>query len=355
MRLLVDITAHGWGHLSQSAPIMTALREHYPSIELVVRSGLPSALVAQRFPGIIKHHHSDAEFGLVMESPFHVDREATLGRYEAMHARLERTIDDLADLISEERCDAVFTNIGYLAISAAERASVPSIACSSLNWSDIFSTYCGHLPEAVPIIESMDTAYRKANLFIRLVPGLPMDKFVTHPITRPIARVGKNKRGLLVEILGVKNASTIVLCSFGGMLPAAPPPFVCKRDGLIVIGPRVWSDYGVIPVDDLPIPYADVLASVDAVVAKPGYGIVSELGCTATPAIMVSRGDWPEEPHLLHWLGQHGRYVSVTDIGILSATFVKDWFIESGSKPIAVAQPGGEQDIAQQMSRCFFA
>ncbi|MBO1905774.1 hypothetical protein KHP60_12385 [Microvirga sp. 3-52] len=355
MRLLVDITAHGWGHLSQSAPIMTTLHEYYPGIELVVRSGLPSALIGQRFPGIIKHHYSDAEFGLVMEGPFNVDRAATLHRYEAIHARLNRSIDDLASVIAEERCDAVFTNIGYIAIAAAERASVPSIACSSLNWSDIFSTYCGHLPGAIPIIEGMDTAYSKASLFIRLVPGMPMDKFMTHSITRPIANVGKNKRALLVEVLGLKNASTIVLCSFGGMLPPAPPPFVYNRDGLIVIGPQAWSEHGVIPVDDLPIPYADVLASVDAVVTKPGYGIVSELGCTATPAIMVSRGDWPEEPYLLHWLARHGRYVSVKDIRMLSATFVKDWLIESSSRPIVVAQNGGEQEIAKQMSQCFFA
>jgi hypothetical protein len=354
MRLLVDITAHGWGHLSQTAPIMTTLRDYYPGLELIVRSGLPSALVAQRLPGITKHHHSDTEFGLVMESPFQVARAATLQRYQSIHTGLERNIEYLAGLIVAERCDAVFTNIGYIAIAAAQRASVPSIACSSLNWSDVFSTYCGHMPDAVPILESMDTAYSKASLFIRLVPGMPMHKLATHPIARPISRVGKNKRALLIETLGLTNNSTIVLCSFGGMLPPEPPPFAFKRDGLIVVGPRAWSELGVIPVDDLPIPYADVLASVDAVVTKPGYGIVSELGCTATPAIMVSRGDWPEEPYLLNWLARHGRYVSVTDVRELSAAFVKNWLIESNSGPIAVAQPGGERDVAQLISHRVF-
>jgi hypothetical protein len=353
MRLLVDITAHGWGHLSQTAPIITALREHHPSIELVVRSGLPPELVAQRLPGIKRHYNSDAEFGLVMESPFQVKRSATLQRYQSIHASIERSIDSVTSIIAEERCEAVFTNIGYIAILAAERASVPSIACSSLNWGDIFSAYCGHLPDALPIIECMDSAYSKASLFMRLVPGLPMDKLVTHPITRPIANIGKNKRALLVETLGLKRSSTIILCSFGGMLPVAPPPFVSEQDGLIIIGPRAWSGHGVIPVDDLPIPYADVLASVDGVVTKPGYGIVSELGCTATPAIMVSRGDWPEEPCLLRWLSVHGRHISVTDMTVLSATFVKDWLSECAGRPITVAQPGGEHDVAQQMSIRF--
>lgn len=351
MRLLVDITAHGWGHLSQTSPIMTALRDYYPGLELIVRSGLPSALVAQRLPGVVKHLQSETEFGLVMESPFLVAKAATLQRYQSIHAGLECSIDDVASLIEAERCDAVFTNIGYIAIAAAQRASVPSIACSSLNWSDVFSAYCGALSDAAPIIESMDAAYRQASLFIRLVPGLPMDKLATHSITRPIAKVGDYNRAQLIEALGLKSDQATILCSFGGMLPAEPPPFVYKRDGLVVIGPRAWSEYGVIPVDDLPVAYADVLASVDAVVTKPGYGIVSELGCTATPAIMVSRGEWPEEPYLLDWLSRHGKHVSVKDINVVSAAFIKDWLIESANKSTAVAQPGGEQDVARYISR----
>jgi UDP-N-acetylglucosamine:LPS N-acetylglucosamine transferase len=49
-----------------------------------------------------------------------------------------------------------------------------------------------------------------------------------------------------------------------------------------------------------------VLASVDAVLTKPGYGTFAEAACAGVPVLYVSRGEWPEQPYLVNWLRQHG-------------------------------------------------
>lgn len=353
MRLFVDITAHGWGHLSQTVPIIRELQQLRPSLELVVRSAIDTSVIAGRLGGIAEYYTSDTDFGLEMESPFEVNRLATFLRYQALHKRFNESVDRVASIIRSERCDAVLANVGYVAVAAAHRAGVPAVACSSLNWADLFEAYCGDLPGGEEILAEIQSAYRMADLFIRLAPGMPMRGFETHHIRQPIASIGGGKRQDLISALGVPDASTVILCAFGGMLPVEPPPFVVRPDGLAVLGPVAWSAYGVTPVDQLPLSYGEILASVDAVVAKPGYGIVAELGCTATPAIMISRGDWPEEPYLLNWLSDHGRHRAVDDQNSLSAEAVKRLLAECATAACHPAKPGGEQQVAQALRDVF--
>lgn len=347
MRLFIDITAHGWGHLSQTAPIMNVLRTRNPDLELVVRSGIDASIVVQKLGPLSGYYTSDTDFGLVMQGPFVVNRTATLGRYSLLHDHLDEHIESLAALIRMERCDAVFSNVGYLAVAAARRARLPVVVCSSLNWCDVFAAYCGDLDGAGKILSDMRAAYRSADLFVRLAPGMSMSSFKTHPVLRPIANVGQRSRAALANAIGVGAGSALVLCAFGGMLPAEPPPFVHRPEGLTILGPSAWSRYGVIPVDSLSLAYADVLASVDSVVTKPGYGVVAELGCTGTPAIMISRGEWPEEPYLLDWLAKHGGHMTLNTIDGLSAQMVKDWIAEQAAVPVSKAQRGGEEDVAR--------
>lgn len=320
-----------------------------PALEVVVRSGLRTGVIRDRLGGDVQHYSSDTDFGLVMHSPFTVDRTGTLARYQAVHERFDEHVDEIASLICLERCELVLANVGYLAIAAAKCANVPAVACSSLNWSDLFEFYCAGLPGAEVVGARMDEAYRSADFFARLEPGMPMERFKTHPVARPIARVGRRRRTEVADAIGVEEDATLVLCAFAGMLPPEPPPFAREPDNLTVLGPAAWSPFGVIPTDHLAIPFADLMASVDGVVTKPGYGTVAELGCMGVPTIMVSRHDWPEEPHLLTWLTSHGRQAAVAELAELSALRVGELLAGLADGPIRLAQPGGEMDMARML------
>src|SRR5207253_2266589 len=58
--------------------------------------------------------------------------------------------------------------------------------------------------------------------------------------------------------------------------------------------------------------YVDLLASCDAVIMKPGYGIVSDLIANRVPALYVSRGGFREEPVLIRALEEEGRAMPLT-------------------------------------------
>ncbi len=55
-------------------------------------------------------------------------------------------------------------------------------------------------------------------------------------------------------------------------------------------------------LEETGIPFADLLASCDAVITKPGYGTFAEAACAGVPVLYVPRVNWPEEPWLVSWL-----------------------------------------------------
>jgi hypothetical protein len=347
MRLFVDITSHGWGHLSQIAPVLEALRQYFSGLELVVRTGIDPQVVVKRLGPGIQFFPDDTDFGLAMHDALAVNPESTLHRYQQVHRDFDKHVDRIADSIVESGCRAVLSNVGYLAIAAAKRAGVPAIACSSLNWRDLFDAYCGHLPGARGILGEMDAAYGSVDLFMRLAPGMPMPHIVTCEVSRPIAKVGESRRHALEAVVGGPAGSKIILCAFGGMLPPEPPPFVREANDFVVLGPEAWSGHGVIPVDQINLPYESILASVDVVATKPGYGVIAELGCMDTPAVLVSRGDWPEEPHLIRWLSKHGRFVLLSDMAELTASSIDLLLMQCADPSVRPAKPGGEHDVAR--------
>jgi hypothetical protein len=290
-----------------------------------------------------------------METPFRVDREATLDRYSVLHAHFETHVAEIANLIRDEKCDGVFANVGYLPILAAKRAGRPVVACSSLNWSDVFWAYCEGMPRAESIRAQMDEAYRNADVLIRLAPGMPMERFDTELVERPIARRGRDRRQELTSELNVPAESLLVLCAFGGMLPSTLPRFASTRKDLVAIGPAPWaSDSAVVSVDSLTLPFEDIFSSVDVIVTKPGYGVVAELGCTGKPGILISRGDWPEENYLTSWLQMCGRVAVVSSLEELSAEsllLIASTLI--ATPPSSVPRAGGEAIIGNMIRQKF--
>lgn len=349
MRFFVDITAHGWGHLAQTAPIISTLRNRIDGAEFVVRSGLPRAIVEQRCGPLLRFYPSDTDFGVAMATPFVVDRDTTLERYTQLHASFSSTVSELAALIAKERCNMVLSNVGYLAIAAGRKANVPTVAISSLNWGDLFQFYCGENPSALEILRDIDRSYASADLFLRLVPGLPMDRLQTMAVSRPIANIGTARRSNLAQAMGASSELPIIVCAFGGMLPDKIPPFATNGRSLTVIGPATWVDQGVIPIDSIQMPYSDVLASADLVVTKPGYGIVSELGCLAKPSVMILRGDWPEQSSLLTWLSARALTCNVdAEVSLQAADLrhmVASSLKQSQNAPKNATEAGGEHDV----------
>jgi hypothetical protein len=119
VHLLVDISAHGLGHLAQTAPVLNALRPLVPDLRLAVRSALPWRRLAARIAGDFEHIAEARDFGFIMHNAVDVDRPASALRYRELHADWPRVVADEADWLRSRRVDAVVCNAAYLPLAAA--------------------------------------------------------------------------------------------------------------------------------------------------------------------------------------------------------------------------------------------
>lgn len=287
--LLVDISAHGAGHLAQTAPVLDLLVRRRDDVRLLLRTGIDRARLAARIAGPFELLAAPENFGLAMTSPFLVDGEATLARYRAIHADLDARIDSVADILRDRRIDLVVSNIGYVSLAAAARAGVPSLAFGSVNWRDVLEHYCRGVPGIDDILAEIGAAYTGAGAFLRLAPGMPMPGLVTREVAAPIVAVGENRSGDLRRRFS---------------LPAALAREQRWRAGeILLLGPQRW---GLAPpwssFEDAGVSFLDALASATLAVAKPGYGMVTEAAAAGVPLILLGRRDWPETAAFLTWI-----------------------------------------------------
>lgn len=319
------------------------------ALELSVRSGLPLHVLQDRL-GLVAHYvPTETGFGAVMRDAFMIDCAATVARYRVLHAHLPDEVRALADTLRALQCDVVVSNVSYIAAAAAASAGIPSVLFSSLTWHEVLRACC---PEGAWLADEMLAAYRQAGRVLQLVPGTDFEGLHSEKIVQPIARIGRRRQQELRQRIGAGPEDKVALLAFGGMMPAVPPPVAHATGEFRLIGPAAWRSAGITPVESVGLPFEDLLASVDVVVSKPGYGIVTELACVGTPSVLLSRPDWPEEPHLSTWLAPHARCLVVPRWQDVTAEALRACL----DLPPPVArrpQPGGEAIVAAAVRDAF--
>lgn len=352
-KLLVDISSHGFGHLAQMAPVVRRLREEVRDLEVTVRGGLPQVWLERRVARPFTSVATDQNFGLDMRSPFEIDAAASYARYSALHERYRAAIGDLADWIRATGFDAVLSDISYPVLAAARVVGIPSLAFSSLNWLDLFRFYCGGFEGSAAIAADIEEAYGSATVFCRLQPGMPMSSLVTVPVPEIIAEIGIPRCEAIRRRLNRPAQAKIVVFAFGGIVPGLRPRWRESAVGNhIVFAPDEWCTEGPwLPMAASGTSFLDLIASADVVITKAGYGIVAEVAAAEIPALLITRGDWPEEPYLIEWLQAYGQCRCLA--GLLEDLQAKDVFdilddLHLESKPQRPST-GGEIQIAAIM------
>jgi len=304
--IVLDITAHGLGHLSQCAPVVTALRAGFEPFRLTVRSAHGRDVLAAFLPGPFDMAPPVPDAGMAMHGPNQVDRDASARFYTDLHADWDGVVDRAAVDLRNLRPDLLLSNVAHVSLAAAARAGVPSVALCSLNWHDIAGAYLADRPGMDRILVQMHAAYASARTFIRLEPALPMRDLPNAVSVGPVARPGDDRRAALAARFGADVRT--VLVSFGGIAGVAPVSSFPALDGVrwIVCGACPPDRPDIVPMKAMGMPFIDLVRSVDLVLTKPGYGLFVDAVCNGTRLLHVGRADWPETPVLVDWARRHG-------------------------------------------------
>ena len=355
MHLLADISAHGLGHLAQTAPVLNALSRLMPGMQLTVRSALPRERLAARITVEFEHVAAARDFGFVMHNAVDIDLAASACRYREFHADWPQRVAAEAAWLGQHQVDAVLSNVAYLPLAGATAAGIPGVGLCSLNWAELFAHYFGHEPWALEIHAQMLAAYDTGTGFLRTTPGLPMADLRHRQDIAPIASIGQRDRKHFAVELGLDESERWLLLAMGGMDFPLPVENWPQTPGLTWLVPKAWqvrrSDFRAYDAADLS--FGDLLASVDAVITKPGYGTFVEAACSAIPILYLERDDWPETPHLVAWLADHARAARLTRERLMAGDFI-DLLRDLWQTPApAVPQATGADQAARWLLKAF--
>jgi len=311
--LLVALSAHGYGHAAQAAPVINRLRRRYPRLRVSVRTTLPQHLLTTRIDGVWAYLPEARDFGMIMASAVEVQVDDSAAAYRALHHDWERRVEEEAAALRTLAPDLVLADVPYLTLAGAARAHIPAVALCCLNWADIYQHYCGERPEAPQILDQMLAAYNSAAAFLRTEPSMPMPGIQNGRPIGPIAQCGVACRAEINARLGLGEHDRLVVVATGGIpLPIDVDSWPRLPHIHWVINRNAGGRRpDVFSVDALNLPFPDLVRSCDALVGKPGYGSFAEAACNGTPVLYIRRAGWPEEPYLVRWLQQHGRCLEI--------------------------------------------
>jgi hypothetical protein len=317
--LFVDVSSHGYGHLSQAAPVLNRLAELVHGLHLTVRSGLPAARLAQRIHVPFVHRDEASDFGYMMIDALSIDRSASADAYRAAHADFPARIAAEAAGLQGIAVDAMFADVAYLPLAGAALAGIPAVALCSLNWADLFAHYFGAEDWAAAIHAEMLAAYRTAT-FLRTTPGMPMPALADQIVIGPVAGLGRQRRDELRKNIGAGGTARLALVALGGIptrLPVETWPALPDTHWLV---PEAWQTARADchAIERLDWPFVDLLRSVDAIITKPGYGAFAEAACNGTAVIYQRRENWPEQDYLIDWLHANARHAEVSAADLAS-------------------------------------
>jgi hypothetical protein len=304
--LFIAVTAHGYGHVAQVAPVVAEMVQQLPNLRVTVQGTVDTAYVASRLPAGFRHVKAAADVALPMDGPLQVGWDEGLERYTRFEAEYGRHMAAQLARFEQDPPDLVLADIPWLPLDAARRLGIPAVGLCSLSWYDILlgSPVAARVPAAVA--ERLRGVYARGDLFLRPAPSMPMAWLPNGRDIGPLAVQRRRDPDGLRQRLGIPPDRRLVLVQFGGAgrLPLGGG----GMDGVCFLTPDAAAAEGrddvvLIGTGDRPgVP--DVLPCCDALITKPGYGTFAEAACNGIPVLYVPRGDWPEEPHLVEWLAR---------------------------------------------------
>jgi hypothetical protein len=350
------ISGHGFGHAAQAVPVLNALSRLVPNLHVLLRTTVPAAFFRDRLTMPWEIHAVQQDIGCVQDGPMTIDVERTWQEHQRFHRTWDDRLQAEVDAMRAAAPALVIADTPYLAVAAGKSAAVPTVALVSFTWDLVLSEYLA--PPSIDgpmIIQSIRQAYAHADLALRITPAPKMESFQRVVDIGPIAEPAPSAREHVMKSLGVIPGEHTVLIGFGG-IPLPSVPFTQAEsligyrflfDGLVPSGSRRF-----VATASLPFSFKTLLASVDIIMTKPGYGTLVEAVALRTPLVYVRRYNFADEQPLVDYLHRYGRGIELS-----LDDFTRGRWAEALHKalhlplPSAPAPPTGASDAARELKQ----
>ncbi len=308
------VSGHGFGHAVRTMEVLRALWRVQPDVEVHIRTPLPRWIFDFTLDGPFTLTDCRLDVGAVQADSLSVDVEATLRAYAQIDAERQKQLDAEVEAIGSLRPALLLADIPALAFDIATRLGIPGIGMANFSWDWIYADYVRDFPQYADLVASLSASYRRCDLLLRLPMHGELSAF---PRICDIPLVARRARLASDEVrrrLSLGDGKRLVLLSFGGLgadlqtAPQAPASvtFLSTQAAAERFAPL--PSMRMLTNDELSraaVRYEDLVGACDAVITKPGYGIVAECIANGTSMVYTSRGRFAEYPLLVQGICEH--------------------------------------------------
>ena len=310
------ISGHGFGHAAQVVPVLNALGTLVPDLTVVLRTTVPASFFRNRLTISWDLQSVQQDVGCIQDGPLTIDIEKTWAAHEHFHETWDARLSDEVAAMQAASPALIIADTPYLAIEAGARAQIPIVALANFTWDLILKDYCqasNHSHQQ--LIQCIRNSYAKADRALRITPAPEINAFSHMIDIGPIASPSSPERNRLASALALEPDERTVLIGFGGIPLKSLPlerlerlrPYRFLFDGPVTSGySRIQS------TTTLPFSFKTLLASVDVIMTKPGYGTIVEAVALQQPVVYVRRYNFADEPPLVDYLHRYGRGIELS-------------------------------------------
>lgn len=302
------ITPHGFGHAVRSLEVIRQLYLMSDSVDVIVVSDLPQFLVDENVGRSLPIRRKRLDLGLVQKDSLRFDLDVSLKVLEELYESRESLINEEIAFLESEQVDEIVCDIPFLPFLAASEYGVPSLGMSNFTWDWIYQAYAQSDSRWSPLVRWIRESYGACGHFLQLpmhgdcsaCPHIEDVPLVARKSTRDPEKTRK--------ILGCEPGKKACLISFAHLhLDEKAQRNLERIDNALFFYKKPLSFHfgNSRCLDAFNLSYADVVAAMDAVITKPGYGIVSDCLVQGTPVIFTDRGFFPEYNILVDEMRRH--------------------------------------------------
>jgi L-arabinokinase len=372
------ISGHGFGHASRDVEVLNALGRLAPDVPVSLRTAAPRWLFDLTLTRATAIHALECDTGVVQLDSLSLDEAETVRRAEAFHADLAGKSGAEAAWLRSVGARLVVADIPPLGCTAARAAGVPVVALGNFTWDWIYEGYRDWIAPGSTLLERLGQAYAGAALALRL----PMHGgFSTTPHVQDLPFIARRSQRAPADTRGQLGLpdGPLVLLSFGGYgLQRIDLSSVAGLSGYTIVltadvtanrrgeavgrSTRPASGGGGLPpnvhlLDERKLyedglRYEDLVAAVDVVMTKPGYGIIAECVANETALVYTSRGHFVEYDVLVREMPRWLRCAFISNEDLLAGRWqaALDDVLGQPAPPETIAVDGAERAAETMLS-----
>jgi hypothetical protein len=285
MSVVAYVSGHGLGHAARQVQILRRLPEPVP---LIVKTSSPAWFWQSELTRPFELISESYDVGCIQKDSITIDIDATRVAKQAMDKKNRDRFDDERRWLESVGAKVVVCDVASFPLTVAATLGIPSLLVANFTWVDIYEPFIGF----TSILARLRAAYGHADLLIDTGLSLPMSYFPRRFEAGLVARVGRDRRDELPQ--SKKRLALIYAGNWG--LPIAWERLKDFPDWhfLTLTPPGSVRPPNLTALSRELMPHEDIVASVDCVISKPGYGIVGECLVNGTPLLYGPRAEFAE-------------------------------------------------------------